>query len=80
MPKRTKNIRLKIALDIPDICAYLISRLLRLKIKNENAFNEKLIIYNNIIEKALGNIKFDIIYHNFKNIGKEFNYDINKDF
>ena len=34
----------------------------------------------NIIEKTIGNIKFDIIYDNFKNIGKEFYYDINKDF
>jgi hypothetical protein len=31
LPKRTDNIRLKIALGIPDLCVYLISRLLRLK-------------------------------------------------
>ena len=37
-------------------------------------------LYNNIIEKAIGNIKGDIIYNNLKNIGKEFNYNINKDF
>ena len=37
-------------------------------------------IYNNIIEKTIGNIIGDIIYDNLKNIGKKFNYDINKDF
>ena len=36
MPKRTNNIRLKIALDITDLCIYLILRFLRLKIKYEN--------------------------------------------
>ena len=62
---------------MPDLCAYLISRLLRLKIKYENIFNEKLNIYNNIIEKTIGNVKGDIIYDNLKNIGKECDYDIN---
>ena len=80
LPKRTNNIRLKITLGIPDLCLYLVSRLLRLKIKYENVFNEKLNIYNYIIRKTKGNIKCDIIYDNLKNIGKEFNYDINKDF
>ena len=36
-------------------------------------------LYNNIIEKTIGNIKGDIINANLKNIGKEFKYDINKD-
>ena len=78
LPKRTDNIRLKIALGIPDLCVYLISRLLRLKKKYENTFNEKLNIYDNVIEKTIGNIKGDIIYNNLKNIGNY--YDINKDF
>ena len=80
LPKRTDNIRLKIALGIPDLCVYLISRLLRLKKKYENTFNEKLNIYDNVIEKTIGNIKGDVIYNNLKSIGNEFNYDINKDF
>ena len=80
LPKRTNSIRLKIELGIPDLDVYLISRLLRLKIKYENTFNEKLNIYYNVIEKAIGNIKGDIIQNNLKNIGNEFNYDINKDF
>ena len=52
LPKRANNIRLKIALGMPDLCEYLISRLL--------IFNEKLNIYNNIIERAIDNIKGDI--------------------
>ena len=68
------------ALNIPDLCVYLISRPLRLKIKYENTFNEKLNIYDNVIEKTIGNIKGDVIYNNLKSIGNEFNYDINKDF
>ena len=62
------------------MCVYLITRLLRLKTKYENIFNEKLNIYDNVIEKTIGNIKDDIIYYNLKIIGNEFNYDINKDF
>ena len=80
LPQRTNNVRLKIALGIPDLCVYLISRLLRLKTKYENTFNEKLNIYDNVIEKIIGNIIGDIIYNNLKIIGNEFNYDINKDF
>ena len=63
LPTRTNNIRLKIALGIPDLCVYLISRLLRLKIKYENTFNEKLNIYDKVIEKKIGNIKCDILYN-----------------
>ena len=69
----------EISLDIPDLYVYLISRLLSLKIKYENAFDEKLNIYDNVIEKTIGNIKGDTS-NNLKIIGNEFNYDINKDF
>ena len=40
LPKRTNNVRLKIALSMPDLCVYLISRLTKLKIKYENVFNK----------------------------------------
>ena len=80
LPDRTNSIRLKIVLGILDLDVYLISRLLRLKIKYENTFNEKLNIYDNVLEKTIGNIKGDIIYNNLKDIDNEFNYDINKDF
>ena len=36
---------------ILDLCYYLISRLLKLKIKYENIFNQKLDIYDNVIKK-----------------------------
>ena len=45
LPKRTNSARMKLALGIPDLCTYLISRLLKLKIKYENVFHEEL---NNI--------------------------------
>ena len=51
MPQKTNSERLKIALGIPDLCVYLISILLRLKTKYENTFNEKLNIYDNVIER-----------------------------
>ena len=38
LPERSNSIRLKIALGIPDLCVYLISRLLRLKTKYENKY------------------------------------------
>ena len=71
---------MKLALGIPDLCTYLVSRLLKLKIKYENVFHEELSIYNNIIEKTIGNLKGDILYNSLKNIGKEYNYNIHEDF
>ena len=55
-------------------------QIIKIKNKNENTFNEKLNIYNNIIEKIIAIYKGDIIYNNLANIGFEFDYDINKDF
>ena len=80
LPKRTNSERLKKSLGIPDLDVYLISSILKLKIKYENTFNEKLNIYDNVIEKTIGYIKGDIIYNNLKNIANEFNYNINKNF
>ena len=39
---RTNSIKLKITLGLPDLNTYLVRRLIKLKIKYENAFNEKL--------------------------------------
>ena len=77
---RTNSVRLKIGLDIPDLCTYLISRLLKLKIKYENVFHEELNIYNNVIEKTIGKIKGDILYNSLKDIGNNFEYNIHEDF
>ena len=71
---------MKLALGIPDLCIYLISRLLKLKIKYENVFNEKLNIYDKVIENTINNVKGNIIYNSLKNIGKEYEYDIHEDF
>ena len=48
---------MKLALGIPDLCTYLISRLLKLKIKYENIFLEKLNIYDKAIENTIDKIK-----------------------
>ena len=50
LPKSTNSERMTLALGIPDLCTYLISRLLKLKIKYENIFHEKLNIYDKVIE------------------------------
>ena len=43
--------RLKIALGLPDLNTYLIQRLIKLKIKYENIFNEKLTMYDETKKK-----------------------------
>jgi len=80
LPIRTNNERMKLALGIPDLCTYLISRLLKLKIKYENIFHEELNIYDKVIEKTIGNIKGNILYNSLKNIGNNFEYYIHEDF
>ena len=54
LAKRTNTERLKIALGLPDLNIYLIQRLIKLKIKYENIFNEKLTMY----DETKKNIKF----------------------
>ena len=71
---------MKLALGMPDLCTYLISRLLKLKIKYENLFLEKLNIYDKVMENPIGNTKGNKMYNNLKNIGKEYNYNIYEDF
>ena len=53
LAKRTNTERLKIALGLPDLNTYLIQRLIKLKIKYENIFNEKLTMYDETIKKIL---------------------------
>ena len=61
LPIRTNSERMKLALGIPDLCIYLISRLLKLKIKYENIFHEKLNIYDKVIEITINNTKGNIL-------------------
>ena len=44
----------------------------------ENIFHEKLNIYDKVIEITIKNTKGDILYNSLKNIGNEFNYNINE--
>ena len=69
LPDITNNERMKLALGIPDLCTYLIQRLLKLKIKYENVFHKKLNIYDKVIENTIDNTKDNIIYNSLKNIG-----------
>jgi len=80
LPIRTNSERMKLALGIPDLCTYLISRLLKLKIKYENIFDEKLNIYDKVIEITINNTKGNILYNSLKNIGNNFEYYIHEDF
>ena len=55
LPIKTNSERMKFALGISDLCTYLISRLLKLKIKYENVFHEKINIYHKVIEITINN-------------------------
>ena len=66
LPDKTNNERMKLALRIPDLCTYLISRSLKPKIKFENIFHEKLNIYDKVIEITIKNTKGDILYNRLK--------------
>ena len=53
LPLRTNTERLKITLGLPDLNIYLIQRLIKLKIKYENIFKEKLTLYDKTIKDIL---------------------------
>ena len=80
LPIITNNERMKLVLRIPELCTYLISRLLKLKIKYENIFHEKLNIYDKVIEITINNTKGNILYNSLKNIGNNFEYYIHEYF
>jgi hypothetical protein len=65
---------------MPNLCTYLISRLLKIKIRYEDIFHEKLNIYDKVIENTIDNTKGNIIYKSLKNIDIEYNYHIHEDF
>ena len=54
---RTNNERVKLALGMSNLCTYLISRLLKIKMKYEDIFHEKLNINDKVIENAIDNTK-----------------------
>ena len=78
---RTNSNRLKISLGLPDLNTYLVQRLLKLKIKYENVFNEKLTLYDKVIIVILNindmssvRIGHNYLYNKLKIIGEEEGY------
>ena len=87
LAKRTNTERLKIALGLPDLNTHLIQRLIKLKIKYENIFNEKLTMYDETIKKILNLNDISMvrphnnyIYNKLKTIGNKEGLDINQGF
>ena len=87
LPKRTNTERLKIALGLPDLNIYLIQRLIKLKIKYENVFNEKLTMYDKTIKDILNindisqvRINYNYLYNNLKTLGEKEDLNINQGF
>ena len=87
LAKRTNTERLKIALGLPDLNTYLVQRLLKLKIKYENVFNEKLTLYDKVITEILNinditsvRIGHNYLYNKLKIIDEEEGYKINEGF
>ena len=76
LPLRTNTERLKIELGLPDLNIYLIQRLIKLKIKYENIFKEKLTMYDKTIKDILNindisqvRINYNYLYNNLKTLG-----------
>ena len=87
LANRTNTERLKIALGLPDLYTYLVQRLIKLKIKYEKIFEEKLTIYDESI-KIILNIKnisevkpsYNYLYNKLKIIGRKEELEINQEF
>ena len=82
---RTNSLRLKITLGLPDLNAYLVQRLIKLKIKYENVFEEKLTLYDKVIIEILNindisaaKVGHNYLYNKLKILGEEKGYKINE--
>ena len=87
LPIRTNTERLKIALGLPDLNIYLIQRLIKLKIKYENIFNEKLTMYDKTIKEILNindisqvRTNYNYLYNNLRTLGQKEELNINQGF
>jgi hypothetical protein len=87
LPIRTNTERLKIALGLPDLNIYLIQRLIKLKIKYENVFKEKLTMYDKTIKDILNindisqvRTNYNYLYNNLKTLGEKEELNINQGF
>ena len=82
---RTNSLRLKITLGLPDLNTYLAQRLIKLKIKYENIFEEKLTIYDesiieilNINDISAAKVGHNYLYNKLKILDEEKGYKINE--
>ena len=87
LPLRTNTERLKIALGLPNLNIYLIQRLIKLKIKYENIFKEKLTMYDKTIKDILNindisqvRTNYNYLYNNLKTLGEKEELNINQGF
>ena len=87
LPLRTNTERLKIELGLPDLNIYLIQSLIKLKIKYENIFKEKLTMYDKTIKDILNindisqvRTNYNYLYNNLKTLGEKEELNINQGF
>jgi hypothetical protein len=87
LTKRTNSERLKIALGLPDLFTFLVQRLIKLKVKYEYVFEEKLTLYDKSIKNILDiedissvRIGYNYLYNKLKLLGTKEGLNINQGF
>ena len=87
LANRTNNERLKIALGLPDLFTFLVQRLIKLKVKYEYVFEEKLTLYDKSIKEILDiddissvRIEHNYLYNKLKLLGTKEGLNINQGF
>ena len=87
LANRTNNERLKIALGLPDLFTFLVQRLIKLKVKYEYVFEEKLTLYDKSIKEILDiddisavRTGYNYLYNKLKLLGNKEGLDINQGF
>ena len=87
LANRTNNERLKISLGLPDLFTFLVQRLIKLKVKYEYIFEEKLTLYDKSIKEILDiddissvRIGYNYLYNKLKLLGIKEGLDINQGF
>ena len=87
LTNRTNSERLKIALGLPDLFTFLAQRLIKLKVKYEDVFEEKLTLYDKSIKEILDiddissvRIEHNYLYNKLKLLGAKEGLNINQGF
>ena len=87
LTNRTNSERLKIALGLPDLFTFLAQRLIKLKVKYEYVFEEKLTLYDKSIKEILDiddissvRIGYNYLYNKLKLLGTKEGLNINQGF